>query len=316
MRRFSKIPIIFICLLGMVLLSGCTARTLAETVAAPTLPSVALHNDGAPTSPTVTPDTTVPAAAAVLIPTPLPTPTSTPAPTATPTPTPTPIPTPIPTPAPEYIEPIIDEPVWYNGYVDPRSIRAEVVANPEDIAVLINKYYAMPSDYVPDLVMASSSAGQYLRPEANDAWDLLRAACREDTGDTLYLISGYRSWADQTYSFSNAIVRRGIDKVCEKNAYQGRSEHCLGLALDINIASDPEIRDEFAESTAGAWVNEHGHEYGFILRYQREKGSITGYGYEAWHYRYVGIEVATALYESGQTLEEYYGKEQVLPADT
>jgi len=203
--------------------------------------------------------------------------------------------------------------VWYNGYVDPRSIRAEVASNPENISVLINKYYSMPSDYVPELVMAASSAGQYLRPEADDAWDLMRAVCQEDCGQVLYLVSGYRSWADQTYSFTNAIVRRGIDKVCEKNAYQGRSEHCLGLALDINIASDPEIRDEFVESTAGQWVKEHGYEYGFILRYPREKGAITGYGYEAWHYRFVGVEVAAALYESGQTLEEYYGKEQVLP---
>ena len=304
MRRFKKTCMILICLLSVFFLFGCTARTLAETIAAPSLPSAATHNDAAASVETSSvPAATVPTATAATAP-----------PTPTPLPTPTPTPSPTPTPTPEYIEPIIDEPVWYNGYVDPRSIRAEVVANPEDISVLINKYYAMPSDYVPDLVMAASSAGQYLRPEADDAWDLMRAACQKDAGETLYLVSGYRSWADQTYSFSNAIVRRGIDKVCEKNAYQGRSEHCLGLALDMNIASDPEIRDEFAESTAGAWVNEHGHEYGFILRYQREKGSITGYGYEAWHYRYVGIEVATSLYESGQTLEEYYGKEQVLPA--
>ena len=205
--------------------------------------------------------------------------------------------------------------VWYNGYVDPRSVRAEVVSDPSDIEVLVNKYYAMPADYVPDLVMANHSDGQYLRPEASDAWDAMYDACKADCGESLYLISGYRSYATQTYSFSNAITRRGIDKAVEKNAYQGRSEHPLGLALDINIASDPEIRDGFAETTAGKWVNEHGHEYGFIMRYPRDKGSITGYGYEAWHYRYVGVDLATKLYESGQTLEEYYGKEQVIPAD-
>lgn len=293
MRRFHTYFLIPFCLAGLIFMAGCTSRPKAQTMAPPTIPAAAAQN-------------TVPATAA---------PTATPVPTAAPTPTPTPTctPTPTPTPAPVYIEPLFDSPVWYDGYVDPRSIRAEVVTSPEDLAVLINKYYAMPSDYVPELVMASSSNGQYLRPEANDAWDLMRAACREDCGQVLYLVSGYRSWADQTYSFSNAIVRRGIDKVCEKNAYQGRSEHCLGLALDINIASDPEIRDEFVESTAGQWVKEHGHEYGFILRYPREKGSITGYGYEAWHYRFVGVEVATALHESGQTLEEYYGKAQVMP---
>jgi len=296
MRSIRQVFIILICLFGLVFLFGCTTRTAAETIAAPTPANAAAEN-------------TIPAAAPSDTPAPTAVPTSTPVPTNVPTPTPTPT----PTPAPEYIEPLIDKPVWYNGYVDPRSIRAEVAANPEDITVLIDKYYSMPSDYVPELVMAGSSAGQYLRTEADGAWDLMRAACQADSGEVLYLVSGYRSWATQTYSFTHAIERRGIDKVCEKNAYQGRSEHCLGLALDINIASDPEIRDEFAESTAGQWVNEHGHEYGFILRYPREKGSITGYGYEAWHYRYVGVELATALFESGQTLEEYYGKVQVLP---
>jgi len=310
MRYVRRFIMISICLASLVFLFGCAARTSYGTIAAPSVPSAAALNTASPGAA----DTDVPSSLPVSVTTGTPSPTFAPSPTSTPVPSPTPSPT--PTPAPEYVEPIIDEPVWYNGYVDPRSIRAEVVTNPGDIDVLINKYYSMPSDYVPDLVMAGSSAGQYLRPEADDAWDLLRAACQKESGEVLYLVSGYRSWADQTYSFSNAIVRRGIDKVCEKNAYQGRSEHCLGLALDMNIASDPEIRDEFAESTAGKWVNEHGHEYGFILRYPREKGEITGYGYEAWHYRYVGVEVATALYESGQTLEEYYGIVQVMPDDT
>ena len=299
---------ILICLFGFVLLVGCTSRVAAATIAAPTLASNAVEISISAAAPT---DIPVPTAAVTPVPTAVPSPIVTHVPTVVPTLAPTSTPT--PAPVTEYIEPLIDKPAWYNGYVDPRSIRAEVAADPGDIAVLINKYYSMPSDYVPELVMAGSSAGQYLRPEADEAWDLMRAACQSDCGEVLYLVSGYRSWATQTYSFTHAIERRGIDKVCEKNAYQGRSEHCLGLALDMNIASDPEIRDEFAESTAGQWVNEHGHEYGFILRYPREKGSITGYGYEGWHYRYVGIEVATALFESGQTLEEYYGKAQVMP---
>ena len=288
---------------ALLLLFSCTLLVLIAACSRPTDVSVPEYDRPTLSSGTIA----VTTSAETTVPTP--TPTSTP----TPTPSPTPTPTPTPTPEPEYIEPILPEPVWYYGYVDPRSIRAEVVTNPEDIGVLINKYYSMPEDYVPELVYAESSNGQRLRPEADDAWDLMRAACLEDTGYQLYLVSGYRSYGDQTYSFSNAIVRRGIDKVCEKNAYQGRSEHCLGLALDINTADDPEIRDEFAETKAGQWVAENGHLYGFILRYPREKGSITGYGYEAWHYRYVGVEIATAMYESGMTLEEYYGKPQILP---
>jgi D-alanyl-D-alanine carboxypeptidase len=215
---------------------------------------------------------------------------------------------------PEYIDPQTD-PVWYDGFVDPRTVRAEIVSNPGDITVLINKYYAMPEDYVPELVLAKNSAGQYLRPEASDAWDLMHEACLEDIGQNLYLISGYRSYATQAYSFSNGIERNGLAFAVKKNAYPGRSEHPLGLALDINIASDPEIRDGFMETTAGKWVAKHGHEYGFILRYPKDKGDIIGYGYEAWHFRYLGVELATELYESGQTPEEYYGKIQVMPDD-
>ena len=237
-------------------------------------------------------------------------------PEETPTPTIafTPTPSPIPTPVPEYIEPTIDGPVWYDGYVDPRSVRAEVVSDPSDVAVLVNKYYASPSTYVPELVYANYSAGQMLRPEAAEAWEAMHDACLADIGEDLYLISGYRDWGTQTYSFNNAITRRGLDKAVCKNAYPGRSEHPLGLALDINIRSDPEIRDNFINTKAGQWVLEHGHEYGFIWRYPKDYGHITGYGVEGWHFRYVGVDVATEMYDNGiMTLEEYYGKPQILP---
>ena len=248
-------------------------------------------------------------------PTNTPTPTLSPTPTETPTPSPSPTPTGTPTPVPEYIEPIITGgAVWYNGYVDPRSVRAEVVANPDDVAVLVNKYYAQPKSYVPELVYAKYSAGQQLRPDCAKAWEQMHDACMSEIGQDLYLISGYRDWATQTYSFNNAITRRGLDKACCKNAYPGRSEHPLGLALDMNIRSDPEIRDNFVYTKAGQWVLENGHKYGFIWRYPEGFGHITGYGVEGWHFRYVGVDVATEMHEKGiKTLEEYYGKPQVLP---
>lgn len=262
-----------------------------------TAPSSTADNDQAAPSETTTLET--------------PTPTPSPAPTETPTPSPS------PTPVPEYVEPIIEGgPVWYSGYVDPRSVRAEVVSNPEDIAVLVNKYYTTTAEYVPELVWAKYSASQQLRPEAATAWEQMHDACLADIGEDLYLISGYRSWATQTASFNNAIPRRGLDKAVCKNAYPGRSEHPLGLALDINIKSDPEIRDNFVYTKAGEWVLEHGHEYGFIWRYPKDYGHITGYGVEGWHFRYVGVDVATEMYENNiMTLEEYYGKPQILPDD-
>lgn len=220
-------------------------------------------------------------------------------------------PTPSPTPS---------GPVWYDGFVDPRTVEYEIVSNPGDITVLINKYYAVSEDYVPELAPAASSASQRLRPEANTAWDLMRAACLEDTGKTLYLTAGYSTFEQRIALFEGAIkkVNDGVSgftmkRVVSKYAYAGRSEHNVGLALDIREFNDSAISSNFLNTPAGAWMSDHAHEYGFILRYPAGKGHITGYDFEAWHFRYVGVDLATTLYTTGQTLEEYYGKEQVLP---
>jgi D-alanyl-D-alanine carboxypeptidase len=211
-------------------------------------------------------------------------------------------------------------PVWYDGFVDPRTVEYEIVSNPGDITVLINKYYAVSEDYVPELVPAASSSNQQLRPEANAAWDLMRAACLEDTGKTLYLTAGYSTFQQRIDLFEGAIkkVNDGVagftmKRVVSKYAYAGRSEHNVGLALDIREINDSDISSNFLNTTAGAWMSDHAHEYGFILRYPADKGHITGYDFEAWHFRYVGVDLATTLYDGNLTLEEYYGKEQALP---
>jgi D-alanyl-D-alanine carboxypeptidase len=209
--------------------------------------------------------------------------------------------------------PVPTGPVWHNGFVDPRTVEFEIVSNPDDITVLINKYYAVSEDYSPELVDADSSKSQKLRPEADDAWDLMRQACETDTGKILYLTAGYSTFAQRKKLFDDAVANKGIERACSKYAYPGRSEHNLGLALDIATTDSPSISGDFAGTTAGIWLAAHAHEYGFILRYPDGKSDITGYGYEAWHYRYLGVTLATTLHESGQTLEEYYGKEQVMP---
>ena len=238
------------------------------------------------------------AAVAVNDPTTVQTQEATPAPTLSPEPTAAPIPT---------------GPVWYNGFVDPRTVEFEIVSNPDDITVLVNKYFAVSEDYSPELVDAESSKSQKLQPEADEAWDLMRQACETDTGKTLYLTAGYSTFAQREKLFNDAVANKGVERACAKYAYPGRSEHNLGLALDIATTDSPSISGDFAGTTAGIWLAEHAHEYGFILRYPDGKSDITGYGYEAWHYRYLGAELATTLHESGQTLEEYYGKEQVMP---
>jgi len=260
-------------------------------------------------------------------PTPAPSLTAAPTPTPTPTPSPSPSPalsgTPVPAPAqaqtsssgviPETAVSSSEGIAWYDGYADPRTITADIVINPEDLTVLVNKYFAIPESYTPDLVLAESSKNQYIKTEANDAWNLMRAACEADTGNVLYLCSGYRTFEAQADLFSKSIRDRGIAHACSRNALEGRSEHNLGLALDISTADAGVISSGFADTAAGIWVGGHCHEYGFILRYPEDKTSITGYVFEPWHYRYVGVDLAGTLYASGQTLEEYYGKVPAVP---
>ena len=238
------------------------------------------------------------------------------APTATSTPTPTPAPTTTPTPVPKYVEPVMEPVTWYNGFVDPRTVRATVVSNPEDIAALVNKYYTLTSDYVPpDLVDVQHSKAQQLRQEAADAYASMYSACKESTGQGLYLVSGYRSFGTQKVLFVRSMNKRGIKFAVKRNAYQGRSEHQLGLALDLCPEGEYEYSDDFGSTTVGKWVNENCHKFGFVRRYQKAYMSETGYDNEAWHYRYVGVELATYLHENDMSLEAYYGKCQVLPGD-
>jgi len=253
-----------------------------------------------------------------------PAPSSTPVPTAVPTPTTVPTPTAVPTPT---TTPVPKEPAvmsgtqnggidWYGGYADPRTISPEIIADPEDVTVLVNKYFTLPDDYVPELVLADSSKNQSIRPEADDAWDLMRAACETDTGYTLYLCSGYRTLEEQATLFSTSVSKQGVEHAISRNAYPGRSEHNLGLALDISTTAVGSISYSFGDTKAGMWVSTHAYQYGFILRYPQDKSDITGYVYEPWHYRYVGIDLATMLFTTGQTLEEYYAEVPVIPADS
>ena len=87
------------------------------------------------------------------------------------------------------------------------------------------------------------------------------------------------------------------------SARAGHSEHQTGLAIDVS-SNNPDILS-FEMSTSFKWMKEHAHEYGFILRYPKGKEDITGYMYEPWHYRYVGKEIATLLYQTGMTFDEY-----------
>lgn len=157
--------------------------------------------------------------------------------------------------------------------------------------LIVNKTYALPENYDP---------GQ-LHPDAKTAFDQMKKAAAE-AGLSLKIASGYRSYALQSRIYGNYTARDGQENADRYSARPGHSEHQSGLAIDVNVCED-----WFADSPEGIWLAEHCAEYGFIIRYPKDKEAETGYMYEPWHIRYLGKELAAAVTESGLCLEEYLG---------
>lgn len=156
--------------------------------------------------------------------------------------------------------------------------------------LVVNKTYALPADYNPGL-----------DPTCKAQFDtLVQAAAAE--GLNIYLSSGFRSYDYQARIYNNYLNWYGQEKTDTLSARAGHSEHQTGLAIDVNT-----ITDSFGSTPEAAWLAEHAHEFGFIIRYPKGKEHITGYKYEPWHLRYLGLETAAAVYSSGLTLEEYLG---------
>lgn len=183
-----------------------------------------------------------------------------------------------------------------------------------DLLVVVNKYHAVSKDYKPKgLVTVDNKYGTWknmqLKSEAYDAYLKLYKDA-EAQGFDLKLCSAMRTYSIQKNLYENAVTNRGREVANIRSAYPGRSEHHTGLAIDVTSASmDWGLTQDFTDYPDGKWVNEHCHEYGFIIRYPKGKTQITGYDYEPWHLRYVGVDAATYIMENGLTLEEYVGVE-------
>lgn len=166
-------------------------------------------------------------------------------------------------------------------------------------AILVNKYYKLPDDYEPDNLVNISNWYSYGSPKtSSDVYDaflkMYKQAKKEDL--TIIINDGYRSFESQKESWK----KYGDDTA----ARVGHSEHNTGLALDIISLSTNS--SNFDQSDEFKWLMKHAHEYGFILRYPKGKEYITGYDYESWHFRYLGVDLATKVYNSGLTYDEYY----------
>ena len=177
----------------------------------------------------------------------------------------------------------------------------------KDELILVNKYNQLPKDYAPEDLTDISVQYCYGDNEvSNEVYQkyisMYNAAKEED----LYLIitSAFRDYEFQDQLWNQYAKSQGEEWADSVAARAGHSEHQTGLTLDIvtynSHMNDFENTDEFK------WLQKHAHEYGFIMRYPKDKEDITGYDYESWHYRYVGVETATKIHELGITYDEYY----------
>ena len=166
-------------------------------------------------------------------------------------------------------------------------------------AILVNKFYKLDDNYQPDdLVNVSnwySYGTQRLSKEVYEKFLEMYADAKKKNLE-LIINDSYRTLEDQQDSWDAYG-----DKIA---ARAGHSEHNTGLAIDV--ISPTSNSENFDKTEEFKWLSIHAHEYGFILRYPKDKEYITGYDYESWHYRYLGKELATKVYESGLTYEEYY----------
>lgn len=180
----------------------------------------------------------------------------------------------------------------------------------DSITKLVNKNHSISSNYRPaDLVTVDlpSTRDTQLRSVAiAGLTNLFEAA--EAAGYELFCCSGYRSYETQTELYAWNVETYGLDGAELVSARPGMSEHQLGLAMDVTSASvEFDLLESFGSTPEGQFIKENAHKFGFIVRYPQGKTDITGYAYEPWHLRYLGIDVATDIYKSGKTMEEYYG---------
>ncbi|WP_368657223.1 D-alanyl-D-alanine carboxypeptidase family protein [Metabacillus halosaccharovorans] len=192
-----------------------------------------------------------------------------------------------------------------------------VIENPTNLLVMVNKDFALSSEFepndlvVPDVEFSFGDADvpqKYIRKVAADALEELFELAEKD-GIELLAVSGYRSYSRQEGIFNVEKQDKGEEYALQAVALPGQSEHQTGLAMDISSRSvNLEITEEFGDTKEGKWVQENAHRAGFIIRYPKNKESLTGYQYEPWHLRYVGKEKAAIMYEKDLTLEEYFLK--------
>lgn len=159
-----------------------------------------------------------------------------------------------------------------------------------DGVMIANKTYTLPRSYNPGV-----------QPEAMDAFYDMQAAAASE-GISLWILSSYRSYDDQEVIYNRYVAQDGKEAADTYSSRPGHSDHQTGYTFDLNS-----LEQDFQYDPAGQWLDKNCYKYGFIIRYPNGKENSTGYIYEPWHVRYIGVDLATKVTQSGLSLEEYFG---------
>ena len=172
--------------------------------------------------------------------------------------------------------------------------------------LIVNKTYKLLEDYKPTDPYSPITGDWGINNINKDVMEAFKLMQSDATslGLNIYIASGYRGYNNQNSLYNNYVSIDGKEAADKYSARPGHSEHQTGLCFDLNS-----VDDSFADTNEGKWINNNAYLYGFIIRYPKGKEEETGYQYESWHLRYVGVELAKKLYNNGDwiTLEDYYG---------
>ena len=210
----------------------------------------------------------------------------------------------------------------YEYQIDMEKYQTAIYAEDDAYLLLANKQTPLGSTHAPESLSTLPAEltlyGKEVQLESTVALAAeamvreLRACGYTDIAIT----SGYRSYEYQQILFNTYLGNEMAAhpdwsrKQCEElvltySARPGESEHQSGLCLDLISENHVVLDESFAENPAYEWLTENAHCFGFILRYPSDKTETTGYAYEPWHYRFVGVKAAAEIHEKGITLEEY-----------
>ena len=210
----------------------------------------------------------------------------------------------------------------YDYSIDMKDYKAAVTVTDKAYLKLANKQNPLDNDYTPESLTALPAEltlyGKSLQMESTAALaaEALARELHARGYEDIVITSGYRSYEYQQILFNTYLGNEMTAhpdwtqaqceaKVLTYSARPGESEHQTGLCMDLISINNVKLDESFAQNPAYAWLIENAHYFGFILRYPQDGTDSTGYSYEPWHYRFVGVKAATAIYKKGITLEEY-----------